>query len=133
MKIANRKHRRAAILVAVLLTMLVVTSMVGTAVVMSLRSQRECRVERQLIQIQFLCEAGALRASEKLSMEPAFSGEHWQPDLADGSEAIAEVVTKIVREPNQPLRIEVLASLEAGPYLQRVQRTKLFPFRVKTN
>ena len=133
MKIAKRKPRRAAILVVVLLTMLVVTSIVGTTMLLSLRSQRECRVERQMIQIQFLCEAGALRASEKLATDPAFTGDRWLPDLGDGSETTTEILTKVVREPNQSMTIEVVASLEGGTYLQRVQRTKLFPFRVNTN
>ena len=133
MKFAKRKPRRAAILVVVLLTMLVVTSIVGTTMLLSLRIQRECRVERQMMQIQFLCEAGALRASEKLAMDPAFAGDRWLPDLGDGSETTTEIVTKVVREPDQSMTIEVVASLEGGSYLQRVQRTKLFPFRVNTN
>lgn len=128
-----RKPRKAAILVAVLVTMLVVTSMVGTTMVLSLRSQRECRVERQRMQIQFLCEAGAMRALEKLLADPTFVGDRWLPELGDGSEAIAEIITKILREPDQPPTIEVIASLEAGPFLQRVQRTALFPFRLPTN
>ena len=133
MSIARRNPRRAAILVTVLLTMLVVTSIVGTTMVLSLRSQRECRVERQMIQIQFLCEAGAIRASGKLAADPAFAGDRWLPELGDGSDPIAEVVTRIVRDPDQPLMIEVVASLEAGPYLQRVQRTRLFPIPFDTN
>jgi len=133
MKLAKRKPRQAAILVAVLLTMLVVTSMVGTTMVMSLRTQRECRVERQRIQLQFLCEAGAMRASVKLAMDPAFAGDRWLPELGDGSETTTEIVTKVVRGPDRPAMIEVIASLEGGPYLQRVQRTQLFPFRDNTN
>ena len=129
----RRNPRSAAILVTVLLTMLVVTSIVGTTMLLSLRSQRECRVERQMMQVQFLCEAGAIRATEKLAMEPDFSGDSWLPELGDGSDAIAEIVTRIVRDPDQPLMIEVVASLEDGPYLQRVQRTRLFPFRIDTN
>ena len=129
----KRKPRKAAILVAVLVTMLVVSSMVGTTMVRSLRSQRECRVERQMMQIQFLCEAGAMRAWEKLLADPTFVGDRWLPELGDSSDAIAEITTKIVREPDQPTTIEVMASLEAGPYLQRVQRTTLFPLRLPTN
>ncbi|MCY2982597.1 MAG: hypothetical protein NTY15_03065 [Planctomycetota bacterium] len=133
MSFARRNRRSAAILVTVLLTMLVVTSIVGTTMVLSLRSQRECRVERQMLQVQFLCEAGAIRVSEKLAAEPDFAGDRWLPELGDGSDSIAEIVTRIVRDPDQPLMIEVVASLEAGPYLQRVQRTRLFPFRIDTN
>jgi hypothetical protein len=133
MRLLKRKPHKGAILVAVLVTMLVVTSMVGTTMVLSLRSQRECRVERQMMQIQFLCEAGAMRTLEKLHADPTFVGERWLPELGDGSDAIAEIITKIVREPDQPPTIEVKASLEAGPYLQRVQRTTLFPFRPNKN
>lgn len=125
-----RKVRKGTILVAVLVTMLVVTSIVGTTLVVSLRSQRECRVERQMAQIQFLCEAGAIRASQRLLLEPDFSGDRWLPDLGDGSEAIAEVVTKIHSELDQQPTIEVLASLESGPYMQRVQRTIHFPIQL---
>ena len=133
MKHLKRNPRKAAILLAVLVTMLVVSSMVGTTMVISLRSQRECRVERQRMQIQFLCEAGAIRVLEKLLADPTFVGDRWLPELGDSSDAIAEIITKIVREPDKPTMIEVMASLEAGPYLQRVQRTTLFPFRLPTN
>ena len=133
MRLRQRKPHKGAILVAVLVTMLVVTSMVGTTMVLSLRSQRECRVERQMMQVQFLCEAGAMRAFEKMVADPTFVGERWLPELGDGSDAIPEIITRIVREPDQPPTIEVVASLEAGPYLQRVQRTALFPFRLPTN
>jgi hypothetical protein len=133
MKLAKSKTRRAAILVAVLVTMLVVTSIVGTAMMLSIRSQREGRSERQMMQVQFLCEAGALRATEKLLMDPTFAGDRWRPELGDGSEAIAEIETKVIRDSTQSLIIEVIASLEAGPFLHRVQRTKQFPFQVPTN
>ena len=126
----DRKGRKGAILVAVLVTMLVVTSIVGTTMVVSLRCQRECRAERQMAQIQFLCEAGAIRASERLQLDPDFAGDSWLPDLGDGSEAMAEVVTKISSQPDQRPTIEVIASLESGPYLQRVQRTVLFPIQI---
>ena len=128
MKLVKHKQRSAAILIAVLVTMLVVTSIVGTVIVLSLRVQREGRTERQMIQVQFLCEAGAMRASEKLLLDPSFVGDRWLPALGDGSDAIAEVETKIVREVNKPAIIEVIASLDGGSYLQRVQRTKSFPF-----
>ena len=133
MRLRQRKPHKGAILVAVLVTMLVVTSMVGTTMVLSLRSQRECRVERQRMQVQFLCEAGAMRAFEKMVADPTFVGDRWLPELGDGSDAIPEIITRIVHEPDQPPTIEVVASLEAGPYLQRVQRTALFPFRPTTN
>lgn len=130
MTLAKSKPHNGAILVAVLVTMLVVTSIVGTTMVLSLRSQRECRVERQMTQIQFLCEAGAIRASERLLQEPTFKGDHWLPELGDGSDAIAEIKTQIIRKPNQQPIIEVMASLDAGPYLQRVQRTISFPIQL---
>ena len=123
MTLAKSKTRRAAILVAVLVTMLVVTSIVGTAMMLSIRSQREGRSERQIMQVQFLCEAGALRATEKLLMDPTFAGDRWRP----------EIETKVIRDSTQSLIIEVIASLEAGPFLHRVQRTKQFPFQVPTN
>jgi hypothetical protein len=130
MKRSKRNSRHGAILVAVLVTMLVVTSIVGTTIVLSLRSQRECRVERQMAQTRFLCEAGAIRASERLLQEPTFEGDRWLPNLGDGSDAIAEIVTKIVRDKEQQPSVEVIASLEAGPYRQRVQRTITFPIQL---
>ena len=77
--------------------------------------------------------AGAMRALEKLRVDPTFVGDRWLPELGDSSDAIAEIITKIVREPDQSPTVEVIASVEAGPYLQRVQRTTLFPFRLPTN
>ena len=129
---SKRRPRNGAILVAVLVTMLVVTSIVGTTIVLSLRSQRECRVERQMAQTRFLCEAGAIRASERLLQEPTFEGDRWLPNLGDGSDAIAEIATKIIRKKDQQPMIEVIASLESGPYLQRVQRTISFPIQLPT-
>ena len=128
MKLAKKPNRHGAILIAVLVTMLVVTSIVGTAVVVSIRVQRESRIERQRIQIQFLCEAGAMRACEKIQADSTFVGDRWSPVLGDESEAVVEVTTNIVRDPGQQPSIEVTASLESGPYQQRVQRTKRFPF-----
>lgn len=129
----QRTHRRTgAVLIVVLVVLSVVLSILGATVAASLREHAECRTERQLLQIQFLCEAGFLRTIEQLRANPDFTGEEWTPELSDDSEATAHLVTKVIRSEGKQITIDVTASLEAGPYRHRAQRTKSFSIQIPT-
>lgn len=129
MRVQKSSQRNGAVLIAVLVVLSVVLSITGATILSSLREHNECRTERQLLQIHFLCEAGFLRSIAQLKQDSNYVGEDWTPDLSDDSQSVAHVTTKVTRAEDQSWTIEVTASLEDGPYRHRAQRTKYFSMK----
>jgi hypothetical protein len=67
-----------------------------------------------------------MRANQLLRDDSAYEGDLWIPTLGDESRAIARIEIKIRRGDESNPHIETTASLESGPYAERVQRTMRF-------
>jgi type II secretory pathway component PulK len=80
--VRNRKshqtmRRSGVVLIAALVCLLILTSIIGTMLQTSLRSRRQLRSQRDLIQCELLLQAGVDRAAFRLSGESDYKGETW--------------------------------------------------------
>lgn len=75
--------RRGTVLVCVLACLGIVTAVVATATQFALRGRAEMRVQRQRIQVDYLCEAGILRAKKQLEGSADYVGEQWCPNMPE--------------------------------------------------
>lgn len=74
----GRLRRRGAVaLVCAMTAAVVFLGISGVAVRTSLRARQERKTERDLQQLEFLCDAGVLRAKEQLKLNPEYKGETW--------------------------------------------------------
>lgn len=78
------KHH-GTVLVCVLACLAIVTATIAMTAQSALRIRNEARTQRQLLQTQFLCDAGMLRAKQQLQAVPSYSGEEWSPNLSPTS------------------------------------------------
>ena len=132
-RIQNRA-RSGTILICVLACLIVTSGLLVNMVQTVLRDRREVRLERQLRQTELLCEAGVMRAADKLQSSSDYDGETWTPDLSPTpwSDATVEIrVTSVEATPGK--RVEVIAKLghESGEVQdsQSMQRSHTFTFQ----
>lgn len=123
------RSRSGTILICVLACLGIVIALVMTTMQSSLRGRREVRMQRQLIQAEFLCEAGVQRAVQQLKKAPEYKGEIWFPKL--GSTSFENAAIEIRIEPSKEvvntLRAEVIATLaESADSNARMQRSHTF-------
>ncbi len=123
------RSRSGTVLICVLACLGIVIALVMTTMQSSLRGRREVRMQRQLIQTEFLCEAGVQRAVQQLKKSPEYKGEKWFPKL--GSTSFGNAAIEIRIEPSQEvvntLRAEVFATLaDSADSNDRMQRTHTF-------
>ena len=123
------RSRSGTVLICVLACLAIVIALVMTTIQSSLRGRREVRMQRQLIQTEFLCEAGVQRAVQQLKNSPEYKGEKWFPKLSSTSYENAAIEIRI--EPStevvNTLRAEVIATLaESAESNDRMQRSHTF-------
>ncbi|HAC89719.1 MAG TPA: hypothetical protein DCF63_03680, partial [Planctomycetaceae bacterium] len=88
----TRQHRRSgAVLVAVLTCTFVSMALITVAFSSSLSARRQCRWELQRQQAAYLIQAGRLRATEQLHLDPSYSGEVWDVTSAFTSYDLARI------------------------------------------
>ena len=131
------KSRSGTILICVLACLGVVTALVMSTLQSSLRGRREVRMQCQLIQTEYLCEAGVQRAVKRLKESPNYLGEKWLPRL--GTTSFKNATVEIRIQPDQDaanrIRVEVIATLASTAQSNdRMQRSHTFtvlpPFSV---
>ena len=123
------KSRSGTILICVLACLGVVTALVMSTLQSSLRGRREVRMQRQLIQTEYLCEAGVQRAVKRLKESPNYLGEKWLPRLGTTSfeNAAIEIRIEPVRDAANRIRVDVTASLSStAESNDRMQRSHTF-------
>lgn len=123
------RSRSGTILICVLACLGIVIALVMTTMQSSLRGRREVRMQRQLIQTEFLCEAGVQRAVQQLKRSPEYKGEKWFPKL--GSTSFENAAIEIRIEPSMDdintLRAQVIATLaNSADSNDRMQRSHTF-------
>ncbi len=130
------RSRSGTVLICVLACLGIVIALVMTTMQSSLRGRREVRMQRQLIQTEFLCEAGVQRAVQQLKRSPEYKGEKWFPKL--GSTSFGNAAIEIRIEPSQEvvntLRAEVFATLaDSAESNDRMQRSHTFLISLPTS
>ena len=130
------RSRSGTVLICVLACLGIVIALVMTTMQSSLRGRREVRMQRQLIQTDFLCEAGVQRAVQQLKRSPEYKGEKWFPKL--GSTSFGNAAIEIRIEPSQEvvntLRAEVFATLaDSADSNDRMQRSHTFLISLPTS
>src|SRR4051812_29146521 len=82
---SQRRRNRGSGLVIALVTLLVVTSIMGSimhALLMELRQTRQTAIQ---VQAQWLADAAVERAAARLSIDSNYEGENWKIDLPASS------------------------------------------------
>src|SRR5688500_5327084 len=120
MTIRRRTRRAASLFIA--LTALMVVTLVGAQLLRSLsRSQRQSKDHAHALQAQWLADSGLARAAARLNADGNYSGETWQPVIADVAGRVEIVVVKDEQDPSRR-RIRVVAAFPNDP-IWRVQRS----------
>lgn len=121
--------RSGTVLICVLACLGIVIVLVMATIQSSLRGRREVRMQRQLIQTEFLCEAGVQRAIQQTKKSAEYKGEKWLPKLGSTSFEYAAIEIRIesVKDDAKSIRAEVIASLaDSANSNDRMQRSHSF-------
>jgi hypothetical protein len=123
-------RKRGTVMAAALVCLLIVMSILGSMLQAALRAQRQLRVERDRRQVEFLLQAGAHRAVERLSTDPAFRGDMWSlPAEAIVGRGRGSVTSEVSPASNeQSWQVRIVAEYPAGSeWSIRRSRTFLVP------
>jgi type II secretory pathway component PulK len=79
-------RRQGWVLVLALVAVSVFVAMSSTSIRWILRSRQSIKTERDVLQLQLLCDAGEMRAKSALELDANYRGEDWldQDDLVTG-------------------------------------------------
>lgn len=122
----NKQLRSGAVLICVLTCLLVAMSLVATAIQMSVRSRRECRVSQHLRQADLLADAGQSRAIWHLQHDSNYQGDFWRPTLESSHFDSAEVEIVVDRQ-DAIADVTVTAKLQSSlSAIGSAQRTRKF-------
>lgn len=141
-RVKQIRSRRGAVMIAALVVVVVTTTICTAAIAVSLRSRQARKTERDLVQLDLLCDAGIRRAREQLAMVKEYRGESWlRIDSPNGDgEMIVEIKVSADKtatdtsaatgegkkdEAEGLVQIEVKAVIEGRAYQPpRMQRTR---------
>lgn len=85
--------QRGTMMVCTLVCLLVAVALITTSLQHSLRGRREVRVQNQMLQTEFLLDAGITRAIKQLKANADYTGETWRPAAIDQSDnPLVEIV-----------------------------------------
>ncbi|MFM2219364.1 MAG: hypothetical protein RL240_3682 [Planctomycetota bacterium] len=78
--------RQGWVLVVALVAVSVFVAMSSTSIRWILRSRQSIKTERDVLQLQLLCDAGEMRAKSAFEIDAEYRGEEWldQDDLVTG-------------------------------------------------
>jgi Tfp pilus assembly protein PilV len=121
-----------------LVTLLVVTSIMGSIMHALLTELRQTRQTVNEVQAQWLADAAVERAAARLSANPSYAGESWNVDLPasiSGSESHGTAEIKIERDDSEKsVRVVVRANYPDDSRLRvSAARTVLVPSQKKNS
>jgi hypothetical protein len=135
---ASRPHylrRRATLIVAVLVCLTLVTVLAGVWMKLLAVEQRQVRGQQNVVQAEYLAEAGLSRAAARLAADPAYTGEIWQPSAAAlGAKLPAKITISVAVAPDGAAArtVSVAAQFpESGPH--RVLRSRTQTIHLPTS
>jgi type II secretory pathway component PulK len=135
-----RKHyRRGGGLIVALVTLLVVTSLMGSLIRSLLLEMRQSRHEAADLQAQWMAEAALDRAAAKLRSNADYAGETWNVEFSPttansgGSSGVVEIKVERGAE-DQPTRVSVEARYPDDPQRRaKVERVLQIPSQKTRN
>ena len=104
--------RQGLVTVCVLVCLLVATSLAMLVMQSAIRERREIRLRHQMLQTEFLLDAGVQLARQRIEGSADYQGETWTPSPTTTHFPNANVVIQL-GDDNQT--IEVIASLGVMP------------------
>lgn len=107
--------RRGLITGCVLVCLIVTVSLTASSLRSTLRARREVATRHQLLQTDWLLNAGIQLAREKLAKQDDYQGETWQPQDVIVGYYQANVVIKVTEDENEAAIVEVVATLANSP------------------
>lgn len=141
-RVNRSRSRQGAVLIAALVVVVVATTICTAAIAVSLRARQARKSERDLVQLDLLCDAGMRRARERLAADKEYQGESWltiDSPYGDGK-MIVEIKVSADKTPSDSskgtdesakmnaqelVQIEVKAVIEGRAYQPpRMQRTR---------
>lgn len=126
---ASYQRRSGIAAIVVLVVTSVIMSIVASAMVATVRSNRERKVERHQIQLRFINEAGALRAVKKWKSDPFFSGDEWVLSVDPQSGLSATIRSSFQQDGKGSKTMEIVAILDHPNPHHRMQLTKAYPIQ----
>lgn len=76
------RRRSGTVLLVAMASIVVVTAIAGAVAASTLRTRQSRKTERDMVQLELLCDAGILRARQQIAKNPSYTGEEWQLDSA---------------------------------------------------
>ncbi len=107
----NGSTRSGLVTVCILVCLMIATSLAIVAMQSALRERRQIGLRHQVLQTEFLLDAGIRRALRKLKESAAYQGETWQPRT--DSSTYPNPTVQIRRIGDE--RVDVIASLGVPP------------------
>lgn len=110
-----RTHRRAAVLVVALTTLLVITLIAGTIIRTLLLSHRQNRQHQNELQAEWLADAALSRARAQLVRQPEYTGERWFAEVIADSVSnpineSGEAQIRVLRIASRPDEVEIVVT-----------------------
>jgi hypothetical protein len=124
------RRRCGTVLIVTLVCLVIVMALVGTMLVGAMRSGRQWKVERDLVQCELLLQAGIDRAADKLATRPAdYEGETLEFAAAEIGDGLAGKVTIEVTTNGRQQQVRVQAEYPAGSD-HSVRRSRTFQISI---
>jgi type II secretory pathway component PulK len=108
-------QRTGAVLAIALTMVLVIGLLLGSLLQRVVREQRQMRVRHYQWQAQWLARSAMERAQAQLARDPEYTGETWQPDVAEED---GEVVIEVDKDGAEGRVISVTAHFPAAQPLR---------------
>lgn len=110
-------RRHGLITGCVLVCLIVTVSLTASALRSTLRERREVMVRHQVLQTDWLLNAGIQLAAKQLADQPSYHGETWLPKETTGAYFDARVVIRVtqVEDQTKATSVEIIATLANSP------------------
>lgn len=131
MKTDRLTSRSGALMICVLACLLVSSAIVLASTRTALSTRQQTRLHHQLLQTEWLLEAGVMRAARQVALSDHYDGEIWRPAHALDRFEHPLVEIKVQRDGDKR-RLTVSASLgkadsdSAGPNVSQTRRSHSF-------
>lgn len=123
------QKRSGVLAVFVLACLVVAAALMAITVEVAIRARRQTRLEHQMVQTEWLLDAGIRRATVKLRNQPEFKGETWVPSGALERFGSASVEIAVTNDDTSSKQVEVIATIagssRTGKSTQRSHRFNL--------
>jgi hypothetical protein len=121
-------RRSGAILIVALVAVAIFTGLAATNIRWVLRHRQTVKSEKDLIQVQLLCDAGCDRAAGRLASDAGYTGEVWIDQQDPDTGVMTKVSIEILRDQDR-VTANVQASLDGRSHQPtKIQRTRRVVF-----